>query len=130
MVTSQDTRVLSAIREGTAAMRSAAPAGTLEATALIGPVTTLTTTTNAITKQWLEIKGIVYQMNGQQKVIEMLKRNRMAADEYTMVMNSKMPGFFTREVGKLFGMAVDSMTKDVIGAYQQPPRGQAAPGWW
>lgn len=121
--------VVHASKDGAATMRSAQTATFAEATALVGPITTLTSATDQTAKQWIRIKDIVFQMNGQQKVIGLLKNMKDAGAEFTLAMNSKMPAGY-KQAGQLYGNAVDKMVADVIREYQTGSRGPPGPGWY
>lgn len=129
-ITEQTNHVLHASKDGASTMRDAAPASIMEATALTGPLNSLTQSTDAVTKQWIKIKDIVFQMNGQQKVIGILRNMKDAAAEFTVVMNSKMPNALYKQAGQVYGNTVDQMVSEVIKQYSAPPRGSTSPGWF
>lgn len=64
----------------------------------------------------------MFSMNGQQKVTQLLKDINNAAAEFAYAMNTKMPTL-AKDIGKLYGDAVDGMAKEVIRAYEQPRGG-------
>ncbi|TID13910.1 Phosphatidylethanolamine [Venturia nashicola] len=120
--------VLHAEADGANSMRGAKPATVLEASTLgLLPVNQLTTATMASAGKWTRIKDIVYQMGGQQKVVEMLTQMKTAGMQFSAEMNHQMP-YGTQTVGKAYGDAVDRTMTTLIREYSQPPRHPSA-GW-
>lgn len=84
--------VLHAQADGANSMRGAKPATIVEASELgFVPMNQLTSATMSSANKWLKIKDIVYQMGGQQKVIEMLGQMKTAGMQFTIDMNKQMP---------------------------------------
>lgn len=127
VITAQSARVVSTSRDGAATMRSAHPPTLFQEGELVGPVSRLTMLTRDSERHWFAIRDIVFAMNGQQKVIQILKDTNQAAAEFSYAMNGKMTGL-AKEVGKVYGDAVDVMVKDVIKAYESPRSGSVV-GW-
>jgi len=123
--------VLHASADGASSMRGAKPATASEAYALgliPGSVNQLTTATMTGANKWIRIKDIVFQMNGQSKVIEMLSQMKSAGAQFANDMNKQMP-YGTQTVGKAYSDAVENTMSNVIRQYQNPSRGNAAPSW-
>lgn len=84
--------VLHAEADGANSMRGAKPATIMEASTLgLLPINQLTSATMTGANKWNKIKDIVYQMGGQQKVIEMLTQMKTAGLQFTVDMNKQMP---------------------------------------
>ncbi|KAE9978109.1 hypothetical protein EG327_007517 [Venturia inaequalis] len=128
LITSQSARIVSVSREGAQTMRTAPPPTFIQENELLNPIARLAFQTREIEKQWIAIRDIVFAMNGQQKVIQILKDSNQAAAEFSYAMNSKMTGI-SKEVGKVYADAVDGMVKNVIRAYERPKGGNPV-GWF
>ncbi|TLD37793.1 Phosphatidylethanolamine [Venturia nashicola] len=126
-ITSASARVVSVSRDGAATMRAAPPATFIQENELLGPINRLTLLTRDTEREWLAIRDIVFQMNGQQKVIQLLRDMNQAGAEFAYAMNGKMSGL-AKEVGRIYGDAVDGMEKEVIKAYSASKAGNAG-GW-
>lgn len=128
LITTQSNRLVAASKDGASSMRAAAAPNVFQANDLLIPIERLTIETRQCESRWLAIKDIVFQMHGEQKVIQLLKDTNNAAAEFAYAMNAKMPPL-VKDVGKLFGDAVDGMVKQVIVAYERPKAGTPQPGW-
>ncbi|TID25677.1 Phosphatidylethanolamine [Venturia nashicola] len=126
-ITSASARVVSVSRDSAATMRAAPPATFIQENELLGPINRLTLLTRDTEREWLAIRDIVFQMNGQQKVIQLLRDMNQAGAEFAYAMNGKMSGL-AKEVGRIYGDAVDGMEKEVIKAYSASKAGNAG-GW-
>jgi len=123
--------VLHASADGASSMRAAQPATVSEALTLglvPGSVNQLTSATMTGAQKWIRIKDIVFQMGGQQKVIEMLNQMKKAGSQFANDMNKQMP-YGTQTVGKAYADASENSLSNVIRQYQTAPRNGGQPSW-
>jgi hypothetical protein len=121
--------VIQVTKYSAASMRAAEPLGSSDAFALWGPVQQLSASSDEVSKKFVQMKNIVFQMNnGQRAILEMLASLKESTNEFTIAMSSKMP-FLYKYVGEYYGNSINSMVTATMKEYQNPPQVTSGYSW-